>query len=530
MPNGHTHSTDELVVPSSVSRLNYFYGQLLAQRDLVAEQAYHVVLRRLLQRELFGTGTTAGLRVDIVGPTAPRCVAVRAGLGLDADGRELLLDRDMPVEVAAPPEEASPPDPRLVDTEPDGLAGAVATLWGYAIDDEDITVLVVRLRDVGLLGDTADPIDPLAPLREFLNLISPPAGFVLPPGARLVDHLFDALVGTTYVGLRYTERGSEPSPAVLDASCCGEVSCFPARLQQGVSIVTRETPFDPPPNPAEAARLALSECFLLEQNPVSSDSDPGLDPVAVGDPHGCRRCLTDHLLSAWRPLPPSPPSCPPPSTGVVPLAAAYWSRHSRAGRSRLLSIDNHAFRPLAPGGPAIRALLEVVTQCTPPVALAPRFVAVEPGHGERLILPDGATSTRLRATANARLSAASSLGSLRWEIDFYPESGTGVSRWRSGGAAPPFDVTFEFIYDGGRTHVELVLTAPSVDPLALDPGTYLWRIAFAVDPSADPVEWEMRAETTERAVDGEPNPPQAVPSGDGGPGGSFEARFFVTAD
>src|SRR5690606_13472247 len=95
----HVNGNGELVVPSSVAGSTYFHGQLLAERDLRAEQSYHVVLRRLVQRETFGTGTTAGLRVDVAGPAMPRGVFVRAGLGFDPDGRELLLETDVCIDV-----------------------------------------------------------------------------------------------------------------------------------------------------------------------------------------------------------------------------------------------------------------------------------------------------------------------------------------------------------------------------------------------------------------------------------------------
>ena len=66
MANGTTAAAkDLLTVASGVARLHYFYGQLLTQRDLSAEQHYHLELRRLLQREAFGTGTVAGLRVAV---------------------------------------------------------------------------------------------------------------------------------------------------------------------------------------------------------------------------------------------------------------------------------------------------------------------------------------------------------------------------------------------------------------------------------------------------------------------------------
>src|SRR5580704_5680349 len=103
MANNWTAPTgDHLTVASGVARLNYFFGQLLTQCDLQAEQRYHLALRRLMQREAFGTGTVAGLPVEDAGPTTQGSVFVRAGLALDPDGRELLLVSDQCLTVAAP--------------------------------------------------------------------------------------------------------------------------------------------------------------------------------------------------------------------------------------------------------------------------------------------------------------------------------------------------------------------------------------------------------------------------------------------
>src|SRR4051794_4954168 len=89
-------------VPGAVSRVRFFFGQLLGHRDREAEQHFHVVLRRLGQREAFGTGTVAGLKVvaEQGGKTAPRSVFVLPGFALDPDGRELLLASPTAVEVA----------------------------------------------------------------------------------------------------------------------------------------------------------------------------------------------------------------------------------------------------------------------------------------------------------------------------------------------------------------------------------------------------------------------------------------------
>src|SRR5690606_39229634 len=78
---------------SSLERLRFFFGQLLTQRDLEAEQRYHLTLQRLTQRETFGTGTVAGLGVTAAGQdVAPLSVFVNPGLAFDPDGRELILE------------------------------------------------------------------------------------------------------------------------------------------------------------------------------------------------------------------------------------------------------------------------------------------------------------------------------------------------------------------------------------------------------------------------------------------------------
>lgn len=516
----HVNGNGELVVPSSVARLNYFYGQLLAQRDLRAEQSYHVVLRRLVQRETFGTGTTAGLRVDVAGPAMPRGVFVRAGLGFDPDGRELLLETDVCIDVAAPAVAPSPPDPLLTGTTPAELRDELFALWGQAIDESDVVALRDRFAQVGFEEALVDTPDAYAGLRAVLNMISPPPSFTLPPVTRLVDYLFDALVATSFVGLRYAERGSEPAPPVLDTACCGETTCFPARMQQGVVVVTRSTPFEAPPDPFESARIALSECFLAEENP---DGGSG---IAVGDPHHCRACLADYLLRAWRALPAPGSSCTGIELPIVPLAAVYWTRQERRipAASRVLSVDNHRYRPLAPGPATLHALFDVVTQCCPPVAVPPIYTAIEPADGAELVVPGSVNEIVLRAEATSRLDETASFD---WFLRFYPAGAGEVVHWSSAGAppTPPFEVEAQVENDGVRGRVLLRLHA-TPGPLTLEPGVYLWGIGGTSPTGAGGA--APKAATTAAEVDGDPNPPNAVPTGDGRAGGVFVARFYVT--
>ncbi|MEO8938417.1 MAG: hypothetical protein ABI277_02155 [Burkholderiaceae bacterium] len=67
-------------------RPNYFYGQLLTEKDLAAEQDYHSRARESLNQRLFGWGIVSGLEVEASGDSA---VKVAPGVAIDSRGREL---------------------------------------------------------------------------------------------------------------------------------------------------------------------------------------------------------------------------------------------------------------------------------------------------------------------------------------------------------------------------------------------------------------------------------------------------------
>ena len=344
-------------LPSGVARLSYFYGQLLTQRDLHTEQQYHLELRRLLQREAFGTGTVAGLFVADAFPATDRSVFVRAGLAMDPDGRELLLRSDQCVTVAAATQSVLATAESIAATDPKTMAAAVSKAWQAPLDatglvsTDDADSLWNRLHAAGLTEVDSDPDsnDKYSQLAAQLSQLTVPTPFQLEPGQLLRDVLFDALVGTTYLGLQYAERGTEPSPTVLDASCCGNATCFPSRREEGVVIVAQDHPFHPLPDAYQNAVETLSDALLQKENPPHSTS-----PSTAA--------LCELVMHSWRGLPPEDP-CHTRDVPVVPLARIYWSRFSRAGKSRILSVDNTS-RPLAPGVPPVRALLDALTQVT----------------------------------------------------------------------------------------------------------------------------------------------------------------------
>lgn len=71
-----------------IKRLNYFNSQFLIDRDFRDEQAYHLGLRRMLNRALHRWGVAEGLSVT---KTAAAEVTVSPGLAIDAAGNEIVL-------------------------------------------------------------------------------------------------------------------------------------------------------------------------------------------------------------------------------------------------------------------------------------------------------------------------------------------------------------------------------------------------------------------------------------------------------
>jgi hypothetical protein len=502
MSNHGDRATQDLAVPSTVARLNYFFGQLLTQRDLLAEQRFHLLLQRLMQRETLGTGTVAGLRVDAPPEASARGVFVRAGLALDPAGRELVLATDICIHVAD--EALTAATAGLEGDDFASLAGSLADTWDAAIDETDLTALAAELKALGVIA-SAEAVA----LREALDRVEPPEDLVLEPGTTLRDHLLDALVGTTYVGVRYHERGAEPAPATLDASCGGDVRCFPTRINEGVTLVIQPAPFPSIADPYADVRVALDACFGAEETTTPPDEElPFL--------HRCRRCLCDHLLGAWRGVPTADDPCQTQVLPIVPLAFVRWDRFARpGGTSRIIDIDNCAIRPLAPGVPAVRALLEAITSCTSPGPRAPYLVALEPAHRGELEVAAGARSARVVARASMPVAAPGTAG---WELDLYPADGSAVRRFSP--ANPPADLfaVSLAIEDDVQVALRFEALAPT-QALAMPAGTYAWRINL---PGG-----ELAAQVTGVLLDGEPAPVLAVPSGDGRPGGVFEARFFV---
>lgn len=337
-----------LAVTNSASRLRFFSVQLLTQRDLQAEQSYHVLLRRLMQREILGTGTVAGLAVEhpTAGtPEADSFVIVGAGLAVDPDGRELLIEKDVQLQIAAAPltPNTTPFPPSTTPDSTAVLATDMNTRFGLpanTVKSTDVDTLIADLQAAGLIFAT-DPT-PVTTLRGLIAQL--PTTTPNPIPSDLPAFFEDQLVSIVHIGLEYTENGAEPSPAIVDASCCAGTACFPGRTNEGVLITVSETPFPAIADPQETFRACLTAGGTLSCPDIKTR-------------------LANCIFDMWRTMASVTDPCGDTLFPVVPLAVVSWSLFPRAG-GRILTIDNISERPLALGVPATRVLAEVLAGCT----------------------------------------------------------------------------------------------------------------------------------------------------------------------
>ena len=81
----------------AIQRLNYFNGQFLRANDFNLEQDYHLSMRRRHNKNAHTPGIVHGL--EVVAGTSQ--VTVKAGMAIDKDGREIVLEADTTLPISA---------------------------------------------------------------------------------------------------------------------------------------------------------------------------------------------------------------------------------------------------------------------------------------------------------------------------------------------------------------------------------------------------------------------------------------------
>jgi hypothetical protein len=103
--DGCTSDSADCSIPSEFVRLRYYFGQRLGVVDLFDEQHYHAGKQRFHNLRTHGAGVLCGLtaeRFEMPGTnTATTVLRVKRGAALDPCGREIIVNVDQCIDVAA---------------------------------------------------------------------------------------------------------------------------------------------------------------------------------------------------------------------------------------------------------------------------------------------------------------------------------------------------------------------------------------------------------------------------------------------
>jgi hypothetical protein len=99
-----SRAQDDKAIERPLDRLSYYNGQRLEARDLKLEQAYHMRMRRWLNKSLYPDGGIVN-GLEVIEQEGTLVVIVTAGLALDTQGREIILLEDTQVQWAGNPGE-----------------------------------------------------------------------------------------------------------------------------------------------------------------------------------------------------------------------------------------------------------------------------------------------------------------------------------------------------------------------------------------------------------------------------------------
>ena len=216
-----------------LTRMHYFYGQMLGPRDFLTEQAYHRAKHLLINRCLHGYGVVCGLLVVPV-PTEETC-----------------------------------PDPkdvrrRAIDEKIAALESEIKTLETAGHADERLASLEAELEELrrqrDAYGNTHGGYG--AGTTKLKHKVKLTCGFAIDPSGHeivvahettidLEAHVSDAdgerlahSGGLLYISICYAECGFEPvRPAAMDA-CQITPGCQNARIREGYRIAVSLEPPD----------------------------------------------------------------------------------------------------------------------------------------------------------------------------------------------------------------------------------------------------------------------------------------------
>jgi hypothetical protein len=341
------------IVPANLAgtgfvRPKFFAGQLLTEDDLSALTAYTIAKDRLHNRHLFGAGVVCGLRVSC-DPCGGGAITVNTGYALDCCGNDLVLP-------------------------------CAATL--------DVNAMIRDLRAAQLGKDCGDPCAGQGTATSAGQDPSPVRRYCL------------------YA--RYGEQETDPVAPYATGEPCGQVTCEPSRVREGITFVLKCPSAASSP---DDLRTTIAACLpgpdvLGPQARLMAYSEPMTAAVAAAErppafgPHDAEE-LTDVRAGLAELRAGGGEEQVRSATEHVRRLAALIARHDLAGEpTEYKDIDDargelsQAAKALADGpaaagyGPldqlAVKALLEQATQLADPSATLPRVLLAMLAQGRAL--------------------------------------------------------------------------------------------------------------------------------------------------
>jgi hypothetical protein len=234
------------------SRNNYYTGKLLTERELTAEQRYHIDKLRLHQLGLHGWGVVCGLKVT----PHPECpslyVVVKPGLAIDAAGREILVRSCVECPLPRPPATKPPAE----DPCPSEYSAPAPPPPPQSKESADASA--------GKGGAASDPSS--MPASGGYPASSSPCPDVPKPCPTQTE---------LYVRLRYVECETEFTPAPFDECSCNGTEQKPNRIVEGYCIdVLRDKPDDWERVIQSFADCPVDECDDIYKELLCACPDP----------------------------------------------------------------------------------------------------------------------------------------------------------------------------------------------------------------------------------------------------------------
>jgi hypothetical protein len=277
------------------ARSNYYTGKLLTERELTAEQRYHINHRRLHDVALHGWGAVCGLKV--VPAADPHCrsryLVVEPGVAVDGAGREIRVRAAVQIALPQPPPHppsdpcppeypapSPPPPPTQTPPPPPPQASSPPPPAGQPASPPPSPPVAQAPGQPASPPPPAPSIESAHPDTSVAPAPtggSPPPAGPSPPAATKVEpwRPMSCPEGNDlYICIRYVECKTEFTPAPFDDCGCSTDGQQPNRIAEGFEIDILEDKPDGWDKIATAFDDCTDDCEDLYGQTLCGCADP----------------------------------------------------------------------------------------------------------------------------------------------------------------------------------------------------------------------------------------------------------------